>query len=81
MVFRVLTPKEETAATSTAKALKSMGIKIVDLLESSMVDSKSGESVYDVFALVCKTNRLKYKYLLKHSKYSQIIWEGVKTLI
>lgn len=46
-----------------------------------MIDSKSGESVYDVFALVCKTNRLKYKYLLKHSKYSQIIWEGVKTLM
>ena len=39
MVFRVLTPKKAIAATSTAKVLKSMGIKVVDLLESSMIDS------------------------------------------
>ena len=81
MVFRVLTPKKAIAATSTAKVLKSMGIKVVDLLESSMIDSTQGESVYDVLAPVCKTNRLKYKYLLKHFKYSEIIWERVKTLM
>jgi hypothetical protein len=79
--FRVICQKLEKAATSVSNILRENGFIISDLRESEMVKDLDGTMVSEVYVLCCQGKNEEYTNFKKKNKYSEMIYEGVKTLI
>ena len=79
--FRVLTVYDVEKAKTVADTIRSYGVEIYDIRETSILNDSDDSEVVKVFILCCKGLWSSYMDIKKYERYDEIIYEGVKTLI
>lgn len=81
MEFRVVTRHVDALAKNVAMVLRSFGVEIMDMREADIVANADGSKHGDVYILCCKGPKVAYQKFMKEYSLTEIMYEGVKTLM
>ena len=81
MKFRVLTQHTEEAAKCVATRLKSEKIKVYDIRETDIVDSKTKDVRSQCYVLLCKGSKKRFETIKDKWYTTELKYENVRTLL
>lgn len=81
--FKVVVKHTEEAVINICAEFVEEGFEFYDLRESEIVKDQDGSKIDDVYILYFRGSEKRYNEIKAFSKrgYSEIIYEGMKTLI
>jgi len=81
MKFRVITQYSQQSASNIVDLLKKEGFKVQDLKESEIVNTSDNSKVQSVYIICCKGEIKEFERFKHKHQFTEIIYEGFRTLM
>lgn len=81
MEFRIVAQHTQHAVSNLFLVLQSLGITLTNLREADIVADADGSKHGDVYILCCEGTKRAYRKFMEEYSMTEIMYEGVKTLM